>query len=225
MDRAGVEITVPASFGAAGHRGPYRGRVPSSAEQPRPHRPARYADLTGFIDAAGGVSPSSRAEMAAATAQAVLQAGRSPGDGARVVALADRVGIDTLAELWRDADPVSLPGTLWALYLLRQWCRSAPEEVVRLWRAGQPLAQPDAAVAGVGDFADVVAVQGMADAILAGVYRGEFDVALERAAAFFRVVAQGRREIGGTDELAARNDRAAVALRQAAARWRSGSLT
>jgi hypothetical protein len=191
---------------------------------PRPHRPARYADLTGFIDAAGGVAPHSHAEMAAATAAAVLQAGRAPGDGARFVGLADRVGLETLAELWRDADPVSLPGALWALYLMRQWCRTAPDEVVRYWRAGQHVAQPDAAVAGLGEFADVAAVQDMADAILRGVYQGEFDVALERAAAFFRVVAQGRREVGGTNDLAERNDRAATALRRAAAQWRLGQL-
>jgi hypothetical protein len=194
------------------------------AEQPRPHRPARYADLTGFIDAAGGISPSSRAEMAAATAAALLQAGRSPGDGTRFVALADEVGLETLAELWRDAEPVSLPGALWALYVLRQWCRTDPAEVVRLWRAGEHFAQPDAAVAGVGDFADVEAVQRVADAILSGAYQGEFDVALERAAAVFRVVALGRRETGADGELAERNEQAAVALRIAAARWRAGEL-
>ena len=41
----------------------------------RPHRPALFADLTEMIDAAGGASPSSRAEIAAATA-AVVVAGR-----------------------------------------------------------------------------------------------------------------------------------------------------
>jgi hypothetical protein len=226
MERADVTVhgTGSAARGSAVTVGsaPYRGRVPD--EQPRPHRPARYADLTAFIDAAGGVSPSSRAEMAAATAAVVLQAGRTPGDGARFVALADRVGIDTLAELWRDADPVSLPGALWALYLLRQWCRTDPEEVVRLWRAGEHLAQPEAAVAGVGDFADVEAVQRTADAILSGVYQGDFGVALERAAALFRVVALGRREVGGGEELAERNERAATALRVAAGSWRAGTL-
>ena len=194
------------------------------SDDARPHRPARYADLTGFIDAAGGVTPSSRAEMAAATAEVVLQAGRSPGDGERFVALADRVGMETLAALWKDADPVSLPGALWALYLLREWCRTDTPEVVRLWRAGEPFAQPDAAVAGVGDFADVDEVHRAADAILSGLYQGDFDVALERAAALFHVIAVGRRETGSDPQLADRNDRAAAALRAAAARWRAGTL-
>jgi hypothetical protein len=200
-------------------------------EQPRPHRPALFADLTEMIDAAGGTSASSRAEIAAATAAVLVQAGRSPGDDARFVALADRVGLDTLAALWQDADPVSLPGSLWALYLLRQWCQSSGDEVTRLWRAGEPLAPAEAAVAGVADYADVGAVQQAADAVLTGVYRGDLAVALERAAAFFRVVASGRRALGedaqfaddGVD-LAERNERVAGSLSMAASRWREGTL-
>ncbi len=210
----------------------------TAGDDPRPHRPALFADLTEMIDAAGGSSPSSRAEIAAATAAVVVQAGRTPGDGARFVGLADRVGLDTLAALWRDADPVSLPGALWALYLLRQWCHTDGDEVTRLWRTGEPLAPAEAAVAGVADFADVDAVRRVADAVLVGVYQGDLGVALERAAAFFRVVAAGRRSLGETSgiegapehrgadsvELAERNDRAARALSAAAAHWRAGTL-
>jgi hypothetical protein len=201
-------------------------------ESARPHRPARFADLTEMIDAAGGASPDSRAEIAAATAAVLVQAGRSPGDGARFVALADRVGIDTLAALWHDADPASLPGALWALYALRQWCRSSAEEVTRLWRVGEHLAPAESVVAGVGEFADTDAVQVTADAVLTGVYQGDLAVALERAAAFFRVVAAGRRSLGadaqfapdGVD-LADRNDRTAASLAAAARHWRAGTLT
>lgn len=200
----------------------------SPGESPRPHRPALFADLTEMIDAAGGASPSSRAEIAAATAAVVVQAGRSPGDGERFVALADRVGLDTLAALWRDADPVSLPGALWALYLLRQWCHTAGDEVTRLWRAGEPLAPADAAVAGVAEYADVQAIRRLADTVLSGIYQRDLAVALERGAAFFRVVATGRRALADagsdTDELAARNDRVAASLGAAAQRWRAGTL-
>lgn len=200
-------------------------------EPARPHRPARFADLTEMIDAAGGSSAQSRAEVAAATAAVLVQAGRSPGDGARFVALADSVGIDTLAALWHDADPVSLPGALWALYLLRQWCRSSSDEVTRLWRAGEHLAPAESVVAGVGEYADADAVQHTADAVLTGVYQGDLAVALERAAAFFRVVAAGRRSIGpdaqfapdGVD-LADRNERVAASLSAAARHWRAGTL-
>jgi hypothetical protein len=203
----------------------------------RPHRPMPYPDLTDLIDASGGTMPSSRAEIAAATAAAVVavgrreQAGVASGDSARFVALADRVGLDTLADLWRDADPVSLPGALWALYLLRQWCHANPDDVTRLWRAGEALAAADAVVAGVAEYADVDAVRRVADAVLGGVYRGDFAVALERAAALFRVVAAGRRELAptgltgaGERELANRNERVAADLAAAASRWRAGTL-
>jgi hypothetical protein len=66
----------------------------------------------------------------------------------------------------------------------------------------------------------------LADSILASAYGGDFAVALERAAAFFRVVASGRRngtQAAGGD-LAERNERAARDLAAAAAAWRSGAL-
>jgi hypothetical protein len=103
--------------------------------------------------------------------------------------------------------------------------------VTRLWRTGEPLAPAEAAVAGVADFADADAVRAFADAALAGVYGGDLDVALERAAAFFRVVAAGRRETGTTTaeglpeyDLAQRNDRVSAGLAVAARRWRDGTL-
>ncbi|MFN2519068.1 MAG: hypothetical protein ABR604_08520 [Jatrophihabitantaceae bacterium] len=208
-----------------------------AATPKRPHRPSPYADLTDLIDAAGGAMPSLRAEIAAATAAVVVEVGRreraqsTDGEGARFVALADQVGLDTLADLWRDADPVSLPGALWALYLLRQWCNTNPDDVARLWRAGEAFAAADAVVAGVADYADVVAVRQVADAVLGGAYRGDFAVALERAAAMFRVVAAGRRELAtpgepgaGERKLAQRNERVAADLTAAAARWRAGTL-
>lgn len=191
----------------------------------RPHRPARYADLTALIDAAGGTESRSLTEAASAAAQALLEAAAA-GERDRLIGLADAVGIDTLAQLWRDCEPVSLPGALWALYLLRQWCRSCPEEVARLWRDGEPLAMPDAVVAGAGAHPDAEAMTRMADSVLASAFGGDFAVALDRAAAFFRVVAAGRREdarVGG-DELARRNARAARDLAAAAAAWRSGTL-
>jgi hypothetical protein len=205
----------------------YRGRVD------RPHRPAPYPDLTAFIDAAGGSLPTSRAEVASATAAVVVQAGRDPqaGPDDRFIALADRVGLDTLAELWRDSEPVSLPGALWALYLLRQWFRTSGAEVQRLWRAGAPLSPADAVVAGVAEPEDADSVARGADAILGGAYRGDFAVALERAAAAFRVIAAGRRAVAPEDAvgaaergLAERNDRAANDLAAAAQQWRKGEL-
>lgn len=207
--------------------------TPAGPDRPA-HRPARYADLTDIIDAReGGVdSVQARSEIASATAALVVQAGRAGERDERFVGLADKVGLDTLAALWSHSDPVSLPGALWALYLLRQWCRTSGEEVTRLWRAGEPLAKPDAVVAGLGEYASIESVQQMTDAVLNGAYAGDFAVALERAAALFRVVAAGRRDLAASQaerssaelDLAAKNDKAAADLADAAALWRQGAL-
>lgn len=197
--------------------------VPPPPERPA-HRPHLHADLTELIDAATSYEPQRRAEVASSTAEAVLRAGRSGEGSWELVALAETVGLDTLAELWRDAEPVSLAGSLWSLYLLRQWCHANPADVARLWRAGAPLVPADAAVAGLVSPPSDADVTTGADAILAGAYRGDFAVALERAAALFRVSAAGRRWFDEHDPLADRNDAAASALAAAAARWRAGRL-
>jgi hypothetical protein len=204
----------------------YPGSVPPAD---RPHRPIRRPDLAAL---AGSLEfePFARAELAAATAAAVITHGRSAGSES-LVDLADRVGLDTLAELWRHEQPSSLPGALWALYLLRRWCHSNGEEVTRLWRAGRPYAPADEVVAGVSETADPEAIEALADAVLSGAYLGDFDVALERAAAFFRVIAAGRRESaapGAEGErerrLAERNDEVADGLTLAALNWRESPL-
>lgn len=200
---------------------------------PRPKRPALRADLTRLLAEEGVDETWGRAELAAATAAAVVSAGRDAGatDPGRFVALADEIGLDTLAELWRDEAPNSLPGALFAVYLMRTWCRTDAESVARLWQAGRGYAPADEVVAGVADDAGPAAVELLADAVLAGAYRGDFAVALERAAAFFRVIAEGRRATaadglqGDIDrERATRNDRAADGLTYAALRWRAGEL-
>lgn len=196
----------------------------------RPHRPIRRPDLADLAGAAAEVEPFARAELAAATAAAVITHGRS-GEGDSLVDLADRVGLDTLAELWRQEQPSSLPGALWALYLLRRWCQSNGAEVTRLWRAGRHYAPVDEVVAGVSDAADPAAIEALADAVLHGAYVGDFAVALERAAAFFRVIATGRRETaapapeGDRDRnLAERNEETADGLTVAAQTWRQNPL-
>jgi hypothetical protein len=206
-----------------------------SDSAPRPRRPALSADLIASLGSAISAEATSRAELASATAAAVVSAGRAAEASATpepFLTLADRIGLETLAELWRGSDPGSLPGSLWTLYLLRTWCRDNADEVARLWRAGRPYAPADEVVAGVADDADPAAMAALADAVLAGAYRGDFAVALERAAAFFRVVATGRRESAGPGaegdegrDRAERNERAADGLATAALRWREGVLT
>jgi hypothetical protein len=200
-------------------------------EPARPHRPVHRADLVDLAGAASHSEPFARSELAAATAEALITQGRTSTESAPFLDLADRIGLDTLAELWRDEQPSSLAGALWTLYVLRRWCQSNGDEVTRLWRAGRGYAPADEVVAGVSDDADPAAVSALADSVLTGAYLGDFAVALERAAAFFRVVAAGRRESAADGpagdrerDLAARNTDAAAGLAVAAARWRQSPL-
>jgi hypothetical protein len=198
-----------------------------------PRRPVLAADVERLATGSAQGDPYARVELAHATAAAVVGAGRTedePSTG-RMIALADTVGLDTLAELWRDAEPDSLPGALWSLYLLRTWCMRHSAEVARLYRAGRGLAPVEDVVAGVGAEADPDAVRGVADAVLGGLYDGELDVALERAAALFRIVGAGREWYAADDatgdaerDRAARNREAAAALSRAADAWRAGTL-
>ena len=247
MDRADADVNGTACITAVGGRParaaagvggqrarcrpPYPGPVTDAGRGF--HRPSLRADLTSLLDEKQQGEPFSRSELAAATAAAVVDAGRgSPGSSsARFVTLADEIGLDTLAELWRTAEQGSLARSLWAVYLLRTWCRSDPEQVARLWRAGRGYAPADEVVAGVADDADPRAVEALADAVLERAYRGDLAVALERAAAFFRVIAVGRRELAGDGddgradrERADRNEVAADGLATAAQRWRAGTL-
>jgi hypothetical protein len=199
----------------------------------RPVRPRLTDDIESLASAAVEGEPSARLELAHATAVALVDAGRG-GVGAdpdELVRLAETVGLETLSLLWRDAAADSLPGAMWALYLLRTWCQQQGVAVARMYRAGRALSPVDEVVAGVADDADPDAVAATADAVLSGAYRGDFAVALERAAAFFRIVAVGRRELAGSgsdaaqeEEMAERNLRCAEGLERAASAWRDGAL-
>jgi hypothetical protein len=198
----------------------------------RAHRPRLTDDIESLASAVMDGEPSARLELAHATACALVDAGRGEGgaDPDELVRLAETVGLETLSLLWRDAAADSLPGAMFALYLLRTWCQQQGVAVARMYRAGRALSPVDEVVAGVADDADPDAVADTADAVLSGAYRGDFAVALERAAAFFRIVAVGRRELAGDgdraqeEEMAERNLRCAEALARAAAAWRDGAL-
>jgi hypothetical protein len=195
-------------------------------------RPVLAADIERLAPSAAEGEPFARLELAHATAAAVVAAGRGEADPAdRMVKLADTVGLETLAQLWRSASADTLPGALWTLYLLRTWCINNGDEVARLYRAGRALAPVDEVVAGVHDDADPGAVAGLADAVLTGIYGGDLAVALERGAAFFRVVAAGRDYLadGGAEgeceaRRASRNRSCAESLTRAARGWRAGTL-
>lgn len=162
---------------------------------PRPARPGQLDQMMAD-NIAGGADPAQINEMSHASAAVLLDRVHHTQDAAlveRVLTLVDREGVDVIAELWSSAEPDSLPGILWRLYLLRTWMRKNRESIARLWRAGEPVATTASAIAGVDQAPTEDDIAHTADSILAGAFTGDFAIALERAAAFTDVVALGLR--------------------------------
>ena len=182
------------------------------------------------MEAHGGTlpDPAETAAAAHAAAQTVVEAGRggaSPETTARLVRLVEDIGIDTLAQLWADRPARSLPGALWRVYVLRAWIQRAPEVAAREYAAGMAVAQVNHAIAGVVDPPGADEVRDLSDRILGGIFDGDLAVALERAAAFCRVVATGRASLDDGDVTAAAAMVGTAEDLEASARlWRVGSL-
>ena len=180
----------------------------------------------------GGLDPADRVEAAHVTARVLVGRARSTDDEqthARLVTLADDHGLDAVASLWSQCAPESLPGALWRLYALRAWVHADPEGASREFDAGRRLAPVLEVVAGVAEPPGPAEVEHLVDSVLGGVAAGDLAVALERAAAFCRVVAAGRAATAADDDLAAGSRAArlvdtAAQLERAATAARAGSL-
>lgn len=195
--------------------------------------PREADDLPGDID------PALRDQIAHTTAAAIVRQARATEDPQvvdRLVRLVEREGLDVVAGMWADAAATTLPGALWRLYALREWVRRDPEVVALRYRLGVHAAPVAEVVAGVVSPPGPTEVRQVADAVLSGVYTGDLDVALERAASFCRVLAAGaafdadaREDLD--EEWARRLTRGAASLlrtaedlEHAAALWRGGQL-
>lgn len=206
-------------------------------EQRKPRRPAMLDDQTAERIVAD-VDPALRSQAAHTTAAVLVQRGRAGAEDpelvARLVALVDTEGLDTVAELWSQSPPRTLPGALWRLYLMREWIRRDPSTIADRFALGRQRAEVAGVIAGVVEPPGPTDVARLADAVLAGVYEGDLDVALDRAAAFFRVVATGSAldaDWIDDDDVATRLTRRAGALlrtaedlEDAAELWRAGRL-
>ena len=210
----------------------------SSSHPPRHHKPKPFTPQD-FANFAGGADPARVSEAAHLAAQALVHHGRRTDDPEitrRLVELADRQGLESIAELWAESPARSLPGALWRLYALRAAVQQDPERVAAYYAAGKDVAQVSKVVAGVAEPLGATEVRGMADTILSGAFQGDFDVALERFAAFCRVVALGQTH-HADDAEAAHSGRATALTRNArqlvrtaedleasARAWRRGEL-
>ena len=134
----------------------------------------------------------------------------------RLVHFTDEHGIDTLAELWAMAGPLTLPGALWRIYLLRAMILSDPELAALAFRRGSDvLTTIDPVIAGAPTPAGPAEVVELADRILRGVFQGNFAHALERAAAFCRIESAGAASLAD-DQDAASDTRSALLTTRAA---------
>jgi hypothetical protein len=164
------------------------------------------------MEAQGGSvpDPAEITEVAHATAAVIVGTGRATHDPevtARLVALVDDLGLSTVAELWADRPARSLPGALWRLYALREWVQRNPEDASADYRAGIRFTDVNHVVAGVAEPPGPAELKELTDAILRGVFDGDLAVALQRAAAFCRVVSAGRADRAHTTDA---QDRAAA---------------
>jgi hypothetical protein len=160
----------------------------------RHHRPSLPGAMH-FEGIRGGVDPATLSEAADRAATALVRGARTTGDDAiveRVVHLADSEGLETLASLWSGAPADSLAGSLWRLYLLRQWVYADPRTAAEEFDRGRHHVPVSEVVSGVADPPGPDEVQALVDAVLRGVVRGEYADTLFRAAAFARVAASGR---------------------------------
>jgi hypothetical protein len=203
------------------------------------HRPTRFPGER-FEAYQGGEDPAEILRVAHDSARALIDRGRETDDSAiveRLVAFTDQHGVDSLAELWARTSATSLPGALWRIYLIRAVVRQDAAGTSTLFQRGaEVLGTIDAAVAGAAIPTGPAEILALADEILRGVYRGDFGVALDRAAAFCRVMGAGATSIADDQEganperaselttRALRLSTTAQELSSCARLWRSGSL-
>lgn len=209
-----------------------------AASPRRPRRPAML-DAREAEQLAGDLDPTQRTEAAHSAAAALVYRGRAaadPGLVTRLVRLVDTEGLEAVAALWADSPPGTLPGALWRLYVLRERVRQDPQTIAERYRMGMARAEVHDVVAGVASPPGPAEVIEVVDAVLSGVFAADLAVALERAAAFCRVLATGSAIdadfVADRDvDLAGRMTRGASSLvrtaeelERAAGMWRAGNL-
>jgi hypothetical protein len=184
------------------------------------------------------MDPALRSQIAHSTANALVGRARqvAPSDPElvdRLLRVVETEGIDLLAQMWSASAADTLPGALWRLYLLREWTRH-DHGLADRYRLGAARAEVDEVVAGAAIAPGPAELRILADQVLSGVFTGDLDVALNRAAAFCRILAVG----GAIDadlmerppEASRATFRAAALiataedLERAARRWRAGTL-
>ncbi|MGA8988665.1 hypothetical protein [Aeromicrobium sp.] len=181
-----------------------------------------------FEAQADGADP---AEMTAAghrIATLLVRGPRSEDDQGlvdRVLHLADEEGLGAIADLWSHAAADSVAGALWRLYLLRTWVYRQPEQAAREFATGKAYAPVHEVLAGVVDPPGPEEVIALVDTVVRGIVGPDFDVTLDRAAAFAHIVGVGRAQLeSGDPQSAAKLVDTAMHLRRSAELERASQL-
>ncbi|MGA1837489.1 DNA-directed RNA polymerase subunit beta [Herbiconiux sp. 11R-BC] len=199
-----------------------------------------FFDGSAFEAFQGGEDPAKINRVAHETAGALLSRVRDdpqPEVIDRLLTFTDEHGIDAVAELWSRASAHSLPGSLWRIYLLRVLIRQDPEQASYFFERGTEVIRSiDPVVAGAESPTGPKEIIELADQILRGLFTGDFAIALERAAAFCRIMAQGCAAIADDAEIGApetastlttralRFEAIGAELSQSASLWRNDTL-
>lgn len=181
-----------------------------------------------FEAQASDADPAERAAAGHRIANLLVRGPRNTADEGmveRVLHLADEEGLSVIAELWAPASSDTVAGTLWRLYALRTWVYGQPEQAAEEFAAGKRFAPVSEVLAGVIDPPGPEEVIALVDTVVRGIVTSDFDVTLDRAAAFATIIGTGRAYLGVEDpQSAARLVDTAKALHRAAELERSGKL-
>lgn len=171
--------------------------------EPRPRRPLPSGPAL-FDAISGGGDPAAARAAGDLLAEALVrrEGERDAALTARVVRLAEVEGLDALADLWAEAPALSLSGSLWRLYLLRESVWVDPQSSARAFDEGRDVTPVATAIAGAVEPYGPDQMLTLLDTILQGISTAEFADVLFRASAFARVVAAGRVRLSDDHEAA-----------------------
>lgn len=158
------------------------------------HKPIKFNNHF-FESRTGGEDPAQLNEAAYLSAHTILHRGRTNTDPKiteRLVRFTDEYGLETIASMWAQAPAISLPGALWRIYALRDTLTKNGAPLAHYYELGMESDWASRVVSGLADPPTETEVVRTVNEILSGAFTGEFDIALERFAAFCRVVAAGQ---------------------------------
>jgi len=191
------------------------------------HRPALPGSEL-FETLPGEIDPAEKSAAGHRIAHLLVRGAHDPADHDlvdRVMHLADTEGLGVIAELWADAPAETVAGALWRLYVLRTWVHRNPRRAALEFSTGRHYAPVQEVLAGVVDPPGPDEVVALVDTVIRGILAPDFDVALDRAAAFAHIIGVGRGQLEDADPRSgARLVETARQLRAAAEAERRGEL-